>query len=157
LRGKGGRQLKEMSKSGVGTLSFDYDASGIRTSKTVNSTVTTFTVVGSQITRQQTGENEIFFFYDNDGQLIGLNYAAENYFYLKNLQGDIIAIADIDGTNLLWSILMMFGAFCFRHSGTMAGTLGIDNPFRYRGYYYDTETELYYLQSRYYNPSWGRF
>ena len=31
------------------------------------------------------------------------------------------------------------------------------NPFRYRGYYYDTETQLYYLQSRYYNPQWGRF
>ncbi len=31
------------------------------------------------------------------------------------------------------------------------------NPFRYRGYYYDTETGLYYLQSRYYNPQWGRF
>ena len=31
------------------------------------------------------------------------------------------------------------------------------NPFRYRGYYYDTETGLYCLQSRYYNPQWGRF
>ncbi|MPM62377.1 hypothetical protein SDC9_109248 [bioreactor metagenome] len=31
------------------------------------------------------------------------------------------------------------------------------NPIRYRGYYYDTETGLYYLQSRYYNPEWGRF
>ncbi|OQB24453.1 MAG: tRNA3(Ser)-specific nuclease WapA precursor [Firmicutes bacterium ADurb.Bin182] len=42
-------------------------------------------------------------------------------------------------------------------SGTKAATLGQDNPFRYRGYYYDTETGLYYLQSRYYNPEWCRF
>ena len=42
-------------------------------------------------------------------------------------------------------------------SGTLAGTVGADNPFRYRGYYYDTETELYYLNARYYNPTWGRF
>ncbi len=42
-------------------------------------------------------------------------------------------------------------------SGSMAGTLGADNPFRYRGYYYDDETELYYLNSRYYSPEWGRF
>lgn len=42
-------------------------------------------------------------------------------------------------------------------SGTLAGTLGNDNPFRYRGYYYDAEIELYYLQSRYYSPEWGRF
>jgi RHS repeat-associated protein len=31
------------------------------------------------------------------------------------------------------------------------------NPFRYRSYFYDSETQLYYLQSRYYNPVWGRF
>ena len=42
-------------------------------------------------------------------------------------------------------------------TGSMASTLGNDNPFRYRGYYYDEETGLYYLNSRYYNPHWGRF
>jgi RHS repeat-associated protein len=42
-------------------------------------------------------------------------------------------------------------------SGTAASTLGLNNPLRYRGYIYDTETGLYYLQSRYYNPTWGRF
>ncbi len=39
----------------------------------------------------------------------------------------------------------------------MASTVGQKNPYRYRGYRYDTETGLYYLQSRYYNPAWGRF
>lgn len=42
-------------------------------------------------------------------------------------------------------------------AGTMAATLGAANPLRYRGYVYDTETGLYYLSSRYYNPVWGRF
>ena len=42
-------------------------------------------------------------------------------------------------------------------SGTLASTLGAMNPLRYRGYVYDTETGLYYLNSRYYNPTWGRF
>ncbi len=42
-------------------------------------------------------------------------------------------------------------------SGTLASTLGVDNPFRYRGYYYDKENGLYYLKSRYYNPQIGRF
>ncbi|KOA20843.1 tRNA nuclease WapA precursor [Clostridium homopropionicum DSM 5847] len=41
--------------------------------------------------------------------------------------------------------------------GTMKDSVGIKNPYRYRGYRYDTETGLYYLQSRYYNPEWGRF
>ena len=42
-------------------------------------------------------------------------------------------------------------------TGSMASTLGLHNPLRYRGYVYDRETGLYYLQSRYYNPEWGRF
>ena len=42
-------------------------------------------------------------------------------------------------------------------TGSLAATLGEQNPLRYRGYVYDTETGLYYLQSRYYNPGWGRF
>ena|GEM_PF-1959040 len=42
-------------------------------------------------------------------------------------------------------------------TGSLASTVGVKNPYRYRGYRYDTETGLYYLQSRYYNPEWGRF
>ena len=42
-------------------------------------------------------------------------------------------------------------------TGTLATTLGADNPFRYRGYYYDTETGLYYLTTRYYDPEVCRF
>ena len=47
--------------------------------------------------------------------------------------------------------------FYLKTGGTMAATLGAVNPLRYRGYVYDTETGLYYLSSRYYNPVWGRF
>jgi RHS repeat-associated protein len=42
-------------------------------------------------------------------------------------------------------------------TGPLADTVGMKNPYRYRGYRYDNETEWYYLQSRYYNPQWGRF
>jgi RHS repeat-associated protein len=41
--------------------------------------------------------------------------------------------------------------------GTLKDSVGVKNPYRYRGYRHDTETGLYYLQSRYYNPEWGRF
>ena len=47
--------------------------------------------------------------------------------------------------------------FYLNADGTMAATLGAANPLRYRGYVYETETGLYYLSSRYYNPVWGRF
>ena len=49
------------------------------------------------------------------------------------------------------------GYFYLKTDGTMAATLGAANPLRYRGYVYDSETGLYYLSSRYYNPVWGRF
>ena len=42
-------------------------------------------------------------------------------------------------------------------TGAGATTIGQKNPFRYRGYFYDIETGLYYLQSRYYSPKIGRF
>jgi len=42
-------------------------------------------------------------------------------------------------------------------TGTLKDTVGVKNPYRYKGYRYDSETEFYYLQSRYYNPTWGRF
>ena len=41
--------------------------------------------------------------------------------------------------------------------GALKDSVGVKNPYRYRGYRYDSETNLYYLQSRYYNPEWGRF
>ncbi len=42
-------------------------------------------------------------------------------------------------------------------TGPLASTIGQKNPYRYRGYRYDNETGFYYLNSRYYNPGWGRF
>lgn len=78
------------------------------------------------------------------------------YFFEKNLQGDIVAVYDADGTRI--------GAYVYDAWGNVKVAYGSNNyvvttlnPFRYRGYYYDVETGLYYLQSRYYNPSWGRF
>ena len=44
-----------------------------------------------------------------------------------------------------------------RTTGELKWTVGVANPFRYRGYYYDQESGLYYLQNRYYDPVVGRF
>ena len=70
--------------------------------------------------------------------------------------GDIVGIVDSNGNKVIeykydaWGKLLSI-------TGSLAGTLGKLNPFRYRGYVYDEETELYYLRSRYYNPAYGRF
>ena len=75
---------------------------------------------------------------------------------MHNLQGDIVAIIDDSGTQVVEYTYDAWGKMLTK-TGTLAATLGTLNPFRYRGYVYDEETGMYYLRSRYYNPMWGRF
>lgn len=80
------------------------------------------------------------------------------FLYEKNLQGDIVAIYNIDGERLVSYKYDAWGNVSVTNrniSGTNAGAQY--NPFRYRGYYYDEEVGLYYLNSRYYDPRTGRF
>ena len=87
---------------------------------------------------------------------------AEGAFYTfwfeKNLQGDIIAVYNESGTKIITYKYDAWGNVTQTvHNSTGTNIHAQKNPFRYRGYYYDTEIALYYLQSRYYNPRWGRF
>ena len=76
------------------------------------------------------------------------------YYYVYNLQGDVTHI--IDATGAIKGIYQYdaWGKIVNLSSLTAIAQV---NPFRYRGYYYDTESGLYYLNSRYYNAEWGRF
>ena len=78
------------------------------------------------------------------------------YAYLKNLQGDIVAILNGSGSAVVSYVYDAWGRPVSK-TGSMASTLGTLNPFRYRSYVYDEETGLYYLRSRYYNPTCCRF
>ena len=78
------------------------------------------------------------------------------YYYEKNLQGDIVAILDANGNTVVEYTYDIWGKL-LGITGELADTIGAINPLRYRGYYYDTETGLYYLQSRYYSPDLMRF
>ena len=73
-----------------------------------------------------------------------------------NLQGDVIGIYDGNGNVVVEYTYDSWGKL-ISITGSLASTIGIKNPLRYRGYYYDTETSLYYLQSRYYDPETCRF
>ena len=75
---------------------------------------------------------------------------------MLNIQGDVIALLDEHGNIVVEYTYDAWGA-PLSTTGSLAATLGAANPFRYRSYYWDSETGLYYLQSRYYNPEWGRF
>ena len=80
------------------------------------------------------------------------------YWFEKNLQGDIVAVYDEDGTKLISYTYDAWGNFTTTyHNGCTASDPANFNPYRYRSYYYDAELEMYYLQSRYYDPAIGRF
>jgi len=84
------------------------------------------------------------------------SYNGTQYYFRKNLQGDVTGIYNATGTLVVEYEYTPYGAI-LSTTGSMATTIGTINPIRYRGYYYDTETELYYLITRYYDPQVGRF
>ena len=84
----------------------------------------------------------------------GSNYTT--YYYLRNAQNDIVKIVDSTGAAVVEYIYDSWGKIVFS-TGSLANTVGTYQPFRYRGYVYDDDLGLYYLQSRYYDPSICRF
>ena len=78
------------------------------------------------------------------------------YTYVHNLQGDVVGILDNTGALVVEYKYDAWGK-PLSTTGTLATTLGVENPLRYRGYGYDEETGYYYLRSRYYDPGLRRF
>ena len=117
--------------------------------------------------QQTDGTQELYFLYDDSSQPYALVYKSSAtaepsfYYYLLNVQGDVVALMNTSGTIVArysydpWGVPTVTNS-----SGTVmeqSTFIGNINPLRYRGYYYDTETGFYYLQSRYYDPAIGRF
>lgn len=160
-----------------GNYSYKYNANGIRVSKTRKienglESTTTFFTNGTQILGQYDG-NLMLFYYGVDG-ITGFKYEDNQYEYKKNILGDIIGIYDQNGTQICKYIYDAWGK-CrtyvlkennyvdisdkswYTEDSDIYEMMAILNPFRYRGYYFDIETGLYYLNSRYYDPETGRF
>ncbi|MCF7932789.1 MAG: RHS repeat-associated core domain-containing protein, partial [Acholeplasmataceae bacterium] len=93
------------------------------------------------------------FTYDVDGSLLSVNYNGNEYFYITNRQGDVIELVDVNGQSAVKYNYDAWGNMIYKSGGSLADI----NPYRYRGYRFDIETGLYYLQSRYYDPAIGRF
>ena len=154
-----GKRLQSLSGNGT-TASYTYDEQGVRSSKTVNGVTTTFHYNGSLLMAQVQGSGasqvKQLYSYDANGDVISVNYNGTEYFYLRNGQNDIVGLMDGSGTRVVEYTYDAWGKL-ISTTGTLATSLGADNPFRYRGYYYDTETGLYYLTTRYYDPEVCRF
>ena len=152
-----------MSKSGT-YARFMYNENGLRVKKiiqpseydTANAVETNYTLHGKNIVHMTQGSNELHFFYDAQNKPAVVVFNGTPYSYVKNLQGDIVAILDSNGTAVVQYKYDAWGKPIGK-TGSMASTLGTVQPFRYRGYVYDEETEVYYLRTRYYTAYWGRF
>ena len=147
-----GRNLESITDND-NTYSYTYDESGIRTSKTVNGKTTYYNTKDGVILSQTDGTNTMYFQYDTNGVPLGFILNGTQYFYITNQMGDVISITDAQGNEL--------AQYSYDEWGNTLSTSDNDianiNPLRYRGYYYDSETGYYYLQSRYYDPSICRF
>ncbi|MEA4828253.1 MAG: RHS repeat-associated core domain-containing protein, partial [Clostridium sp.] len=150
-----GRQLADI-KGNSKDISFKYNVDGIRTEKTINGVTTKYHLVGDKVTFEDNGTDKIYYTYDDDSNLVSMNLNGTEYYYVRNAQGDIIGLFDKTGAQVVSYTYDSWGKLV-SIDGTMKDSVGFKNPYRYRGYRYDSETGLYYLQSRYYNPEWGRF
>ena len=146
-----GRRLAT-AKVGSTNISYTYDIAGVRSSKTVGSTTYKFTTLSGLVTRQTGGGKTIDFVYDENNQPLAMKYNNTLYYYVLNAQGDVVRIVN-SSRNVVASYTYDPWGKIISSSGTLADV----NPLRYRGYYYDSETGFYYLQSRYYDPEIGRF
>ena len=137
-----------------GNNTYEYNYQGVRVSKTIGGEKTKFYVDGTKIIASITGSNRLLFHYAVD-KLVGFKYNNNEYIYRRNIQGDITHIYLDDGTLVAEYKYDAFG----NHTITnyTDENIGEVNPFRYRGYYYDTESDLFYLNSRYYDSKLGRF
>ncbi len=168
------------AKTGTKTTRYEYNADGLRTRKTNadGTSVDYFIVNGTTVAERWNYANGSEYFtmrytFDENGSVIGFsthypNFVAgywEDYLFAKNLQGDVVAMYlitvepprliatyEYDEWGKVTAVRDANGAIL-----TNPAHLANRNPFRYRGYHYDTETGFYYLQSRYYDPAISRF
>ena len=164
LTWQNGRQLASMKFRTI-NIGFTYDVDGLRTSKTIPNVGLEhkYYYVGDRLQYETLGgSSALWYFYDADGNPSGIRYkdnsgTVNDYYFVCNWRGDVIQIYNASGT--------LVGSYTYdawgrvTENATSADTENITetNPIRYRGYYYDTETRLYYVNSRYYDPAVKRF
>ena len=130
-----GRQLKSISGNGL-NLSFKYNDQGIRTEKTSNGVTTKYYLSGDKVIQEDNGTDKIYYTYDSSSNLISMNLNGEEYYYIRNAQGDIIGLFDKTGTKVVGYVYDSWGRL-ISITGTLKDTVGAKNPYRYRGYRYD--------------------
>lgn len=175
-----GRQLASVQTEDS-RFEYFYDQNGLRT-KSIQydeenniSTITRYVwdngvLAGYSIEKPDTDAiDTVKILFDDTGDSIGYTYYStsnnnyQTFYFEKNLQGDIVSVYDDEGTHLVTYNYDAWGNITPEtHGGDLATAIRalvalMVTPITYRGYNYDINTGLYYLQSRYYNPTYGRF
>ena len=154
---KNGRELATLS-TGTTSVTYNYNADSVRIKKTVNGIVHEYVVDGYKILEEKYGTTVLKFTYDENDSPQSISANGTVYYYGKNLQGDIVKICDSNGNAVAGYSYDAWGnILSITYTSIYGASVSILNPFRYRGYYYDTESGLYYLNSRYYDAKVGRF
>lgn len=152
-----GNRLTAISGDGY-NITYQYDVDGSRIGKIVNDIPTNYYLEDGKVIYESRGYDDevIYYFYDYYDNLAGFVYDDHTYYYVYDGIQNIVGITDENGEVVVEYFYSAYGetlAVC----GDKADTIGRLNPYRYKGYRYDEETGLYYLNSRYYSPETGRF
>ena len=138
-----------------GTNTYKYNSEGIRISKTTSEGEYKYLLDGNKIIKEIKPTNkEIYYHYDEKEELVGFNYNAKEYFYIRDITGNITNIIDSNGTIKV--------SYEYDAWGKVINIDGDEdlieiNSYLYKGYYYDKETQLFYCNSRYYSPELCRW
>ena len=157
-------QLCSYTNENLDKFEYRYDSNGVRNKKIINGKETIYIINGTQIL-QMKNDNGKFIFHYILNKLVGFEYTStsgtKEYLYIRNIQGDITSIIDTEGNIICTYAYDGYGNHIVLDENgkedTLLTSIGHLNPFRYRGYYFDEENGLYYLNSRYYDPETGRF
>lgn len=150
-----GRELAGVALENGTSITYTYNTNGLRTCKNVGGTKTYYYYDDNNNLVGLTNDNAtMFFYYDGNNSPASFSYNGTMYYYAKNLQGDIVGIIDKNGNSFVTYVYDSWGNISGEYGESALREL---NPIRYRGYVYDSETGLYYLQDRYYDPIMVRF
>lgn len=143
-------------------IQYKYDKNGVRCGKIINDKEIHFYTENNQVIFETFDNQVLYFLREATGDLIGFVYNDIVYYYLKNDREDILGILDSNYNPIVYYEYDAYGnIISVKNANGQAiedeNHIGHINPFRYHSYYYDCETGFYYLNSRYYNPLWGRF
>ena len=163
-----GRRLTSATKGGK-SYTFTYDDGGIRQSKTKDGKTTTYYYDGGKLIAERNNDAAVIYIYDELGRPLGCRvfvfetdatfnagYYVYDYWYVCNLQGDVVEMLDTNGNTVAIFSYDPYGNITSKAYSKGSPFAAYSNLY-YRGYYYDRDLELYYLNSRYYDANTGRF